>query len=340
MKKVLYVIIGLVVIYFILCLVGPKDATVVRSTNITASVDVVKAKMADLKFFQEQWSPWSERDPQMKVTYLGEMGQPGYGYSWVGNDEVGTGTLQITGVSGDTLLQKLTFEGMGDSKTFFVVNGKEAGTNVTWGIQMDFAFMSRAIMLFMNMDKMMGADFESGLAKLKKAIESMPAAPTAANYEVKEIDWTAKTFVGKRATIKTDDNLVKLTEFLGENWPKIMADLEKDKIQPTMSPTTIYYKWDEENHETDCAAVMCVSSGTKAKGWESISVPASKVLHIEYYGSPANSMNAHIAMDTYMKEKNLPMQSYVVEEYVTDPMTEKDTAKWLTNIYYVLPGNK
>ncbi|MBK7667446.1 MAG: SRPBCC family protein [Sphingobacteriaceae bacterium] len=176
MKKVLYVIIGLVVIYFILCLVGPKDAAITRSISISAPVDAVKAKMADLKFFQEQWSPWSERDPQMKVTYLGEMGQPGYGYSWTGNDEVGTGTLQITGVSGDSLLQKLTFEGMGDSKTFFVVNAKEAGTNVTWGIHMDFAFMSRAIMLFMNMDKMMGADFESGLGKLKKAIESMPAA--------------------------------------------------------------------------------------------------------------------------------------------------------------------
>ncbi len=336
MKKVLYVIIGLVVIYFILCLVGPKDATVTRSINITASTDVVKAKMADLKFFQEQWSPWTERDPQMKVTYLGEMGQPGYGYSWVGNDEVGTGTLQITGVSGDSLLQKLTFEGMGDSKTYFVVNGVEAGTNVTWGIHMDFAFMGRAMMLFMNMDKMMGADFESGLGKLKKAIETMPAAPTAVNYEVKEIDWTEKTFVGKRTTLKFE----AMKDFFANNYSKIFEDLGKAKIEPTMAPSAIYWKWDQEKGEADFAAVACVPVGTKTKGWESFNIIASKVLHIAYYGSYEKSIDAHMAMDAYMKEKNTPMQSYVIEEYVTDPMTEKDTTKWLTNIYYVLPGTK
>lgn len=336
MKKVLYVIIGLVVIYLILCLVGPKDATVTRSINITASTDVVKAKMADLKFFQEQWSPWSERDPQMKVTYLGEMGQPGYGYSWTGNDEVGTGTLQITGISGDSLLQKLTFEGMGDSKTYFVVNGTEAGTNVTWGIQMDFSFMTRAMMLFMNMDKMMGADFESGLSKLKKAIESLPAAPTTANYEVKEIDWTAKTFVGKRTTLKFE----AMKEFFANNYSKIFETLGKAKIEPNMAPSAIYWKWDQEKGEADFAAVAGVPVGTKANGWESFDIIPSKVLHIAYYGAYEKSIDAHMAMDAYMKEKNIPMQSYVIEEYVTDPMTEKDTAKWLTNIYYVLPGTK
>ena len=43
-------------------------------------------------------------------------------------------------------------------------------------------------------------------------------------------------------------------------------------------------------------------------------------------------------MDAYMKANNLPMQTQVIEEYVTDPMHEKDTTKWLTNIYYVLPS--
>jgi len=194
MKKVLYVIIGLAVIYLILCLVGPKATTVVRSTTINAQVDAVKMQMADLKFFQEKWSPWSERDPQMTVTYIGEMGQPGYGYTWKGNDEVGQGTLTVVGFNGDSLLQKLSFEGMGDSKTFYVVNAKDAGTNVTWGSSMDFAFFGRGMMLFMNMGKMMGGDFENGLDKLKKGIERMPADPVDATYEVKRVGWTGRTF--------------------------------------------------------------------------------------------------------------------------------------------------
>lgn len=336
MKKVLYVIIGLAVIYLILCLVGPKGTTVVRSTTIKAPVDVVKAKMADLKFFQEQWSPWTERDPEMKVTYLGEMGQPGYGYSWTGNDEVGTGTLQITGISGDTLLQKLSFEGMGDSKTFFVVNSKDAGTNVTWGIQMDFGFMGRGMMLFMNMDKMMGADFESGLGKLKKVIESLLAEPVASTYEVKELQWDEKTFFGKRGTFAFD----KVGSFFGDNWHKVLEELKKNNTEPTMAPCGIYYKWDEVKGETEVVAALCAPKETKIKGWEVIAVPTSRVLQIAYYGAPGKSINAHLAMDEYIKANHLPAQSFVIEEYVTDPGLEKDTAKWLTNIYYVLPSVK
>jgi effector-binding domain-containing protein len=319
------------VIYLILCLVGPKGATVVRSTTINAPVDVVKAKMADLKFFQEQWSPWTERDPEMKVTYLGEMGQPGYGYSWTGNDEVGTGTLQITGISGDTLLQKLTFEGMGDSKAFYVVNAKDAGTNVTWGIQMDFGFLGRGMMLFMNMDKMMGADFEHGLDKLKKAIESMPSAPATANYEVKELQWEEKTFVGKKELVTFD----KIAEFYGANLGKILEELGKNKIEPQMAPLGIFWTFDEQKQQTEMAAAMCVPKGTKLKGYETWEVPASKVLHVVYYGDYAKSMAAHMAMDEYMTKNNL-QQSLVVEEYANDPMEVKDTAQWITNIYYII----
>jgi effector-binding domain-containing protein len=336
MKKVLYVIIGLVVIYLILCLVGPKEATVVRSATINAPVDVVKMKMADLKFFQEQWSPWSERDPQMKVTYLGEMGQPGYGYSWTGNKEVGTGTLQITGVSGDSLLQKLTLEGMGDSKMFLVVNGKDAGTNVTWGIDMDFGFFGRGVMLFMPMDKMMGADFESGLGKLKKAIESMPAEPVAATYDVKELQWDEKTFVGKKELVAFD----KISEFYGTNLGKIMGELGKNKIEPQMAPLGIFWTFDEQKQQTEMAAAIAVPKGTKLKGYETWNVPASKVLHIVYYGDYAKSMAAHMAMDEYMTKNNL-QQSLVVEEYANDPGEVKDTAQWITNIYYILkPSEK
>ena len=54
---------------------------------------------------------------------------------------------------------------------------------------------------------------------------------------------------------------------------------------------------------------------------------------IEYFGSYEKSANAHYAMDAYMKEKGV-IQSFVLEEYITDPMTEKDTAKWQTNIFY------
>lgn len=337
MKKVLYVIIGLAVIYLILCLVGPKATTVVRSITINAPVDAVKMQMADLKFFQEKWSPWTERDPQMTVTYIGEMGQPGYGYSWKGNDEVGQGTLTIVGFSGDSLLQKLSFEGMGDSKTFFVVNGKDAGTNVTWGISMDFAFFGRGMMLFMNMDKMMGADFEKGLDNLKKAIESMPAAPTAAVYDVKEVDFPEINLIGTKKQRLTMD---KVNTFFGENFSKIAEEMKKNKAEPMSMPSALYYDFKNEDLSADVVACFTAPKGAKVKGYENYEFPAGKAVMLAYHGGYNDMMAAHDAMKNYMKEKNLSF-SVTLEEYVTDPMTEKDSTKWLTNIYYILlPSGK
>lgn len=334
MKKVLYVIIALVVVYFVLCLVGPKAITVERSIVVNADPAVVKNQLGDLKFFQEKWSPWTEKDPDMKVTYMGEMGKAGSGYSWAGNKEVGSGTMVVTSTEGDSVIQKLTFEGMGDSKTFYAVKPENTGSKITWGISFEVGFMGRAMMLFMNMDKMMGADFEKGLTKFKTEIESMPAP--GPKYEITQVDWTEKTFVGKRGTYAFD----KLSDFFGENYPKIFEELGKAKVEPTMAPSAIYFKWDDEKGEADCAAVSCVPNGTKIKGYETFAVPNSKVLQIAYYGAYEKSINAHLAMDAYMKANNLPMQTQVIEEYVTDPMHEKDTAKWLTNIYYVLPAGK
>lgn len=337
MKKVLYVILGLVVLYLILCLVGPKGATVTRSTTINAPVQQVQMKMADLKFFQEQWSPWTERDPQMQVTYLGEPGKEGYGYSWKGNDEVGQGTLTVVGFSGDSLLQKLSFEGMGDSKAFYVVNGKDAGTNVTWGISMDYGFLSRGMMLFMNMDKMMGADFEHGLDKLKKAIESMPAEPSTAKLEVKETEWPETSWVGSKREVV---GVAEMQAYFGKHFPAIGEACGKEKVEPQGAPTALYWSFDEKTMKGDLAAVFKVANGTKLKGFETYTFPSAKVLHVEYYGDYSKIMNAHMAIDAHMKEKGIDGQTAVFEEYVTDPGTEKDTTKWLTNVYYLLKPAK
>lgn len=336
MKKVLYVIIGLIVLYLILCIFGRSEYIITRSIHLNADEKVVKAQLADLQFFQEKWSPWSEKDPNMKVTYSGERGKIGSGYKWEGNKEVGKGSLEFIAISGDSLIQKLSFEDMGDSKTFYVVTKENNVTSLTWGIHFTVDFLGRGMMMFMDMDKMMGADFEKGLSKFKSAVESMPAQITTTNYEVKEINWEEKTFVGKKGIYKFD----QLSAFFAETYPDLFNELGKAKQEPLMAPCAIYFKWDQDKGETECAAVACVKKGVVLKKFESFILPSSKVLHIAYYGSWSKSMNAHMAMDEYIKNNSLPLQSQVIEEYVTDPMIEKDTAKWLTNIYYVIPSAK
>ena len=331
MKKILYVILTLILIYLVLALFGPKVIKVERSISINKSANLVKSKLGDFKYFHDEWSPWSEKDPAMKTTYKGNPGEIGHNYAWQGNKEVGKGEMEITSITNDSLVNRFTLEGMGDSKTYYLIKDKGAATDVTWGMMFDVDFLQRPIMLFMNMDKMLGADYEKGLAKLKTRVESIREEPTA-NYEIKEVQWEEKTFIGTKRT-KMDGN--KLAAFFGENFPQMWADLEKEKIKSTMSPCGLFYSWDEKTMVTDCAAAMCVPGGKEIKGWEKCTVPASKVLSVPYYGAPEKSIDAHYAIDAYMKEKKLDY-TFVIEEYVTDPTLEKDTAKWLTNIYYIL----
>ncbi|MEO6304366.1 MAG: polyketide cyclase, partial [Bacteroidia bacterium] len=71
MKKFLYVVIALLVLYLILAMIGPKEIKVERNISINKSPALVVSKLTDLKYFHDEWSPWSEKDPNMKNTYTG-----------------------------------------------------------------------------------------------------------------------------------------------------------------------------------------------------------------------------------------------------------------------------
>jgi len=330
MKKILYVILGLVAIYVIMCLIGPSTVKMERSIDINASKEVIQNKLADLKFFHDEWSPWTEKDTAAITTYTGEMGQPGSTYAWDSKvDEVGKGMMIYDKTVGDSVLQTLRFDGMGDSRVYYITTATENNaTKVTWGMTFDVGFFGRGVMLLMNFEKQMAPDYEKGLASMKKAMEALSSAPS---YEVKEIQWEPKTFYGIKQTVAFD----KMADFFGESYGKLGEALAKTKTQYIGAPKAIYFSFDETTMVSECAAAMEVPNGTKLNGFEKYETPAGKVLLIEYYGAYDKSGAAHYAMDDYIKKNGLT-QGMVIEEYVTDPMMEKDTAKWLTNIFYTL----
>jgi effector-binding domain-containing protein len=334
MKKVLYVIAGILALYLILAIIGPKNVDVAREITINKPAAMVKEKLGDFRFFQEKWSPWSPLDPEMKVSYKGNPGEPGHYYEWSGNKKVREGSMEIAEIKGDTIVQNIGFgkngkEGM--SQAYLIAQENNNATTVKWQMHFDIGFLHRPFMLFMNMEKMIGEKYEEGLANLKGVLEGMQEAQTK-SYDINEMKWEEKTFASTKRSVMPGE---KCGIFFSENWPKMIKDLEKNKIQPGMAPSAIFYSWDEKTMSTDCAAVVNVPNGKVPKGWEKCTVPASKVLHIAYYGDQSKNYEAHMAMEKYMNEKDLK-KNIVIEEYVTDPATERDTTKWLTNIYYVL----
>lgn len=338
MKKILYVIISLLAVYLILCFLGKSEAKVERSISINSSPEAVKANIADHKVFHEKWSPWTEKDPQMKVTFEGNAGESGQKMAWVSDkEEVGKGSMTLNSITGDSIIQTLHFDDFGDSKIYHTVKSENSAVKVTWGMQSQTPFLLRGMMMFMNMEEMIAPDFEKGLVKLKTHVESAPSSMPVANYEVKELDWTETNFIGsKREIVAVKDE----PAFFSKNLPVIAKAIEKEKIQMLSTPVAIYFSFDEKEMKGDMATGFKVANGVKLKGFENYTFISSKVLHVAYYGNYDKISAAHYAISDYIKVKNLPQQSVAIEEYITDPTSEKDTTKWLTNVYYLLPGTR
>jgi hypothetical protein len=175
-KKIL---LGLVVIVVVLCIVIALQSStyhVERTATINAPAPVVYAQVNDFHNWNA-WSPWAKLDPAMKQTFEGAPAGNGAVYTWSGNKEVGEGRMLITESHPSDLVKiKLDFirPFAGTSATVFTFQPAGNQTTVTWSMNGDKNFIAKAFHLFVNMDKMIGGDFEKGLAQMKAIAEAAP----------------------------------------------------------------------------------------------------------------------------------------------------------------------
>jgi hypothetical protein len=178
LKKILLgivvMIVVLVAVVLVLVLKQPTHYQVERSATINAPAPVVFGLVNDFHKW-DSWSPWAKLDPNMKASYDGAPAGNGAMYSWSGNDKVGEGKMTIMESRPSDLIKiKLEFikPFAATNATDFVFTPAGNATNVKWTMSGDNNFIGKAFSLFMNMDKMVGGDFEKGLARMKQVAES------------------------------------------------------------------------------------------------------------------------------------------------------------------------
>jgi len=176
-KKILIAIGVIVVVFLIVVALQPAEFRVVRSASMSAPPPVVFAQVNDFHKW-EAWSPWEKLDPALKRTYEGPSAGTGAIYRWAGNNQVGEGSMTIMESRPSDLIRiKLEFlkpfASTADTEFTFKPEGNQ--TAVTWSMAGKNNFMAKAMCLFMNMDKMVGGQFEQGLAQMKSLVEA-PAA--------------------------------------------------------------------------------------------------------------------------------------------------------------------
>jgi uncharacterized protein YndB with AHSA1/START domain len=174
--KTLIVLAVIVVVFVAIVAMQPSEFRVARQTTIAAPLPVVFAQVNDFHKWPA-WSPYEKLDPAMKKTYAGHPAGTGAIYTWVGNSKAGEGRATITDSRPNELVRiKLDFvkpfEGTAFAEFTFRPDGDR--TVVEWRLDGNNNFVSKAVHLFMNMDKMVGGQFEEGLAALKSVAEAAP----------------------------------------------------------------------------------------------------------------------------------------------------------------------
>jgi uncharacterized protein YndB with AHSA1/START domain len=162
-----------IAIVLILAAAKPDTFSVRRATTVRAPPEKIFPLINDFHQWGT-WSPFDAKDPGMKRTYSGAGSGRGAVYAWDGNKNVGSGRMEILEASAPSkIVIKLDFfkpfEGHNTAEFTMLPQGDT--TSLTWLMHGPAPFMSKVMQVFMNMDKMIGKDFDAGLTNLKKLTE-------------------------------------------------------------------------------------------------------------------------------------------------------------------------
>jgi hypothetical protein len=175
---VIIAVVVLIAAVLVLAAIKPDKISVQRTTSINAAPDKIFPFINDFNRWR-LWSPYENKDPAMKRTVSGTASGKGAVYEWNGNSQVGKGRIEITEASAPTSVT-IKLDMIKPMEGHNIVNftleprggaTQAASTEVTWAMRGSCAYTAKLLGLFLDMDKMIGKDFEAGLANLKTLAE-------------------------------------------------------------------------------------------------------------------------------------------------------------------------
>ncbi|HKL02348.1 MAG TPA: SRPBCC family protein [Cryomorphaceae bacterium] len=311
---------------------SPTEYKVDREIIIDAPADVVFEQVNTMEK-REAWSPWEAMDPNMTKEYTGPGTGVGAKYIWSGNDSVGTGNLEILeSTPNEYIKSKLVFTEpwTSESTIEWSFEETESGTLARWTVTGELP----GYLFWMgqeDMDENMGPDFERGLAQLKTVSETI-AGESQQDWDADVVEVEPHEYFYITDEVSFDD---MDDSFFGDRYGKLVDYLGKDAQNMTMQPFAVYHKWDEENRMAEVSVAMaCESDKTGNEEIKKGLTHEGKALKCLYYGPYEEMEDVHNFMHAHIGSMNMEMVGSPWEVYVTDPATEPDPTKWLTEVYY------
>lgn len=181
LKRILLAVAAVLLLFSAYVAMLPSTFRIERSAIFVAPPAAAFAEVNDFRNWQ-QWSPWAKLDPDAKATFEGPQSGEGAVFKWQGNAEVGKGSMTLVESKPDERVRiRVDFEEPwpATSTSEFTFKPDGPRTIATWAMHGEQGFLEKVVCLFMNPDKMVGGQFEKGLASLKTIVEgkSAPSAP-------------------------------------------------------------------------------------------------------------------------------------------------------------------
>jgi len=309
----------------------PGQLHIERSLAMKAPAENVFVQINTLKNW-EKWSPWQKEYPNLRITYDGPASGVGASYSWSSESgNTGSGTLTISeSVPGELVITDIDFGKEGSGTGGFRIEPEGDGTIVTWYMDSRLEGMIdkyRGLLMAGVMKKM----FDQGLQDMRNLAEDMPVPERKNEPEmfIEEVNVPSLHYLA----VRDSANAENIGPVLGRNYGMIMEAMKQQGLQKVGVPFAVYYT------DSDTAWKLDAAIGVDRKGKASGPVvsgfrPEGRAVVAHYFGAYSGLSRAHASIGKYLADSARTMAGPPWEEYVTDPMAEKDTSRWQTDIFY------
>jgi len=340
LRNILLGLVLIVALFFTIGLVLPDRARVVRSVKIEAPPSQVFALVNGFRQF-DKWSPWEDKDPQLKAQLSGPAYGVGAHYEWQGNAAVGSGSQEIiTSTSYTQVKTRLNFSGFEQPNvsTFDLEADGPTTTHVYWSLEIKLGDNPIAHYFGLLMDRRIGPDYKRGLERLRTLAQSGPKTDLAP-LDARLVDAKAQTYAYISGTSSTDTEAIG--KALGEAYGKVNAFMAAGGLKEAGPPIAVTRRWDFQAKVYEFDAGIPVDRAdaqapASVKGKPSevkiAQTYAGVALKVEHRGSYKALGQTYALIDAFKTAYALQDNGLSWEQYVSDPGKTPE-AQLITDIY-------
>ncbi|MEW5975602.1 MAG: GyrI-like domain-containing protein [Acidobacteriota bacterium] len=333
LKRVALVLAVLAILLALIALFLPATVHVERKTQIEAPAATVFTVLNGFRNFNK-WSPWYALDPQTRYTHSGPDSGVGAKLSWASDSQsVGSGSQEIIeSRKWDWVKTKLDFGAQGAATAFFTLVPRNGLTEVTWGFDTDLGLnpVSRYFGLFF--DRMIGPDYEKGLAALKTFVEQLPKADFS-GLAVEQVEVVPHSIAYLSASSIKEPKEIAMA--IGKAFAEIEKVLQAHKLSHVAPPMTITTRWDDSGYGFDAAIPVDRIPRNPGTAHGSVgfrTTYSGKALRAIHKGPYQNLTASYDQLFAFAAASGIESNGRSWNQYISDPAKTPE-AELVTHIY-------